>query len=71
MVHFCEPVYKANTFISTYYPFEMVSGYTLCQIEQALKGCTTLEQWRDRLKSMYSNPTSVYLDELFDNYINL
>ena len=52
-------------------PIDRVSGYSLYQIEQALKGCTTLAQWRDRLKSMYSNPTSVYLDELFDNYINL
>ncbi|MBQ9470360.1 MAG: hypothetical protein IJU72_05345 [Bacteroidales bacterium] len=53
------------------YPMDRVSGYSLYQIEQALKGCTSLQQWRDRLKSMYSNPTSAYLDELFDNYINL
>jgi hypothetical protein len=31
----------------------------------------TLQQWRDNLKNEHSNPTEVYLDELFDNYINM
>ena len=52
------------------YPIDNVSGYTISQIENAIKGVRTLEEWRDNLKNMYDNPTEIYLDELFNNYIN-
>ena len=52
------------------YPTDSVSGYKLSQIEDALKGAKTLEKWRDNLKIKYNN-TEEFLDELFDNYIDL
>lgn len=53
------------------YPIDRVSGYTIRQIEQSLKGVTTLQQWRDNLYNQQSNTTKENLQELFDNYINL
>jgi len=55
----------------TDYPIDRVKGYTLSQIECSLKGANTLAQWRDKLKSLYENETEQYLDELFEQYINL
>lgn len=56
---------------STNYPIDRVSGYTISQIENALKNKRTLTQWRDRLKFLYNNNTENNVDELFNNYINL
>jgi len=52
------------------YPNDNVSGYTIAQIETAMKGAKTLEKWRDNLRDKYDNPTEGYLEELFNNYIN-
>ena len=42
-----------------------VEGYTLQQIEQALKGAKTFNQWRDNLKNLYNNGTEQNVDALF------
>ena len=48
-------------------PVDNVSGYTIAQIETAMKGAKTLEKWRDNLRDKYDNPTENNLDELFNN----
>lgn len=48
-------------------PLDRVSGYTLGQIAAALRGAHDLDDWKNNLKRV-SNPTSVYLDEYFDQY---
>lgn len=53
------------------YANDNVSNYSLAQIEGALRGAKTLEQWRDNLKNLYNNPTESNLDELFNFYINI
>ncbi|MDV7188457.1 hypothetical protein R3X25_14285 [Lutibacter sp. TH_r2] len=50
------------------YPFDRVSGYTIKQLEDALVGARYWNEWRDNIKNDYSNPTSIYLDELFGNW---
>lgn len=49
------------------YPLDRVSGYTLQQIAQALRGAHNLDDWKQNLKRI-NNPTSGYLDEYFDQY---
>jgi hypothetical protein len=51
------------------YPIDRVSGYTLSQIQETLKTTTTWNDWRDKIKAI-SNPTSIYVDELFKQYEN-
>lgn len=53
------------------YPIDRVSGYSLYQIEESLRGATSLENWRDNLKNKFNNPTENFVDELFQNYTNL
>ena len=48
-------------------PIDRVSGYTLQHIATALRGAHDLDDWKNNLKRV-SNPTSVYLDEYFDQY---
>ena len=48
-----------------------VSGYTLKQIEGALKGAKKMDQLKDNLKTLYDNPTEDKLDELFTFYANI
>ncbi len=49
------------------YPLDRVSGYTLRQIAQALRGAHDLDDWKNNLRDV-SNPTSNYLDEYFNQY---
>jgi hypothetical protein len=56
---------------STNYPIDRVTGFSLGQIENALKKKETLSEWRDNLKSLYNISTDERIDELFENYINL
>lgn len=51
----------------TGYPVDRVSGYTIKQLELALIGAKSWEQWRDNIKK-YENETSRYLNELFANW---
>lgn len=52
------------------YPFDRVSGYTIDQLEYALRGARSWWEWRDNIKSRYDNPTEEYLNELFANWPN-
>lgn len=45
--------------------YDLVQGYTLLQIEKALKGAKTYEQWRDNLKNLFNNATENQVDALF------
>ncbi len=45
-----------------------VEGYTLIQIEQALKGAKTFNEWRDNLKNLYNNGTENNVDALFAHW---
>lgn len=50
------------------YPRDRVDGYSIAQLENALKGATTWLHWKNNLKNNYANETEQYLDELFDNW---
>gem|GEM_PF-569961 len=52
------------------YPHDRVEGYTIRQIEDALIGVVTWNQWRDNIKRRYNNATSIHLDALFDYWSN-
>lgn len=47
-------------------PVDMVSGYTLSQIQFALKTSRTLNTWENRLKTFYTNPTKNNVNTVFD-----
>ena len=64
-----DTVNQRNLYGSSY-PIDRVSGYTIKQLENALVGAKSWWQWRDNIKSKYSNPTEIYLDELFNNWPN-
>jgi len=44
---------------------DKVSGYTITQMEYALKGAKTWNDWKNNLKNYYNNGTEIYLDDLF------
>lgn len=48
--------------------YDQVSGYTIRQIEQSLKGSKSWNQWRDRMKSEHINSTENRINELFNNW---
>lgn len=50
---------------------DKVSGYTISQIEQAIKGAGTLTKLKENLCDQFENPTEKYLDSLIDQYVNL
>ena len=56
---------------NTDFPIDNVSGYTIKQIEDALKTKRTMNAWRDNIKSMFNNSTENSVDELFLNYTNV
>lgn len=45
---------------------DQVSGYTIAQIEQAVKNKKTWHAWRDNVKNLYTNATEANLDALYD-----
>ena len=49
-------------------PKDRVQGYSILQLEQALKHARSWEEWRDNIKEDYDNPTEKYVDELFANW---
>jgi hypothetical protein len=55
---------------NTDWPVDRVSGYSIVQLEQALKGARTWWGWRDNIRNRYSNSTEGNLNELFDNWPN-
>ncbi|QDH78083.1 hypothetical protein FKX85_03140 [Echinicola soli] len=50
------------------YPMDRVSGYTIKQIENGLKGASSWEDWLDNMKIRENNSTEGYLEELFGNW---
>ncbi|MDF1551397.1 MAG: hypothetical protein P1P88_26485, partial [Bacteroidales bacterium] len=54
--------------ISSAYNYDQVSGYTMNQIEQALKGAKKWEDWKNNLKNKYDNVTENLLDDLFNHW---
>lgn len=50
------------------YANDQVEGYTLSQLEQALRHSDSWGTWRSRIKEMFDNPTEVYVDYLFQIY---
>ena len=48
-------------------PQDRVSGYTILQIQQGLRGVKAWYQWRDNMRGI-SNPTSNNINELFGNW---
>jgi len=59
------PAKKQN---STVYPVDKVKGYTTVQLQNALVGSKSWNDWRDKIKNNYNNPTEIYVDELFNNW---
>ena len=53
------------------FPFDRVTGYTIAEIEAVLRDCASIRELRDQLLRRYDKPTDQYLNELFDQYINL
>lgn len=51
-------------------PIDRVSGYNINQLENALNGATTWNQWRDNLINNEANNTEQFLNELFANWTN-
>ncbi len=51
--------------ISSTTSYDQVSGYTMNQIEQAVKGAKTWDDWKNNIKNKYSNGTENQLDNLF------
>ncbi len=52
----------------SHYPIDRVQGYSIKQLERALIGAKSWNQWRDNIKNRYNNATEKYLDELFNNW---
>ncbi len=50
------------------FPQDRVSGYTIAQIEQGLRGARSWDQWRDNMIIRHSNATENRLNELFANW---
>ena len=49
-------------------PKDRVKGYSILQLEAALKHAKSWEDWRDNIKNNYHNNTEQYVDELFANW---
>lgn len=47
-------------------PNDLVSGYTLGEIQSALDNSRTFEQWKTKLENNYNNNTEVFLNNVFD-----
>ena len=45
---------------------DQVSGYTIRQLEDALYGKKTLDDWKENIKARYANRTENFLDTTFD-----
>jgi hypothetical protein len=52
-------------------PTNRVSGYTIRQMQSALKNSRTLTEWRDKLVNNNVNPTEGNIDDVFDYAITV
>ncbi|WP_299313097.1 hypothetical protein [uncultured Aquimarina sp.] len=59
---------RATNGNSLAFPLDRVSGYSIRQIEQALKGSTSWNQWRNNMISLHNNATENRVNELFGNW---
>ncbi len=50
------------------YPIDNVSGYTIQQVEQGLRGARSWNRWRDNMRNIHTNPTEGNLNQLFGNW---
>ena len=48
------------------FPVDRVSGYTIQQMQSALKNSRTLTEWRNKLVNNYFNSTEANIDDVFD-----
>lgn len=46
-------------------PYDRVTGYTISQLEKSLVGQKTWDNWKNKIKNDYDNPTENNLDQLF------
>jgi len=51
-----------------HYPKDRVKGYSIKQLEDALRGARSWEQWRNNIRNRYNNSSEQYLNELFNNW---
>jgi hypothetical protein len=68
-IKYCDFQDFYQNFIPVEY-FDSVSGYTITQIESALSGAKTVDDWKNNLKNMFNNETENNLDEAFDFWFN-
>ena len=47
---------------------DLVSGYTIKQIQDALHGASNATEWKNNLKNNYDNITEQHLDALFASW---
>jgi len=59
---------RATNANSLAFPQDRVTGYSMKQIEQALKGSTSWNQWRNNIISLHNNLTENRVNELFGNW---
>jgi hypothetical protein len=61
---------QANDFTNNglNFPLDQVEGYTIRQIEDALRGQSSWNGWRDNIRNSYENTTENNLDALFVNW---
>lgn len=52
------------------FPLDRVSGYSILQVEQGLRGATTWNSWRNNMIIRHDNPTENLMNELFRNWHN-
>ena len=45
---------------------EFTSGYTISQLEKSLIGQRTFNDWKNKIKNDYENPTENNLDNVFN-----
>jgi hypothetical protein len=50
------------------YPLDRVSGYTVKQLEDGLRGAKSWTEWRNNIKARHNNSTENFVDELFNNW---
>jgi hypothetical protein len=50
------------------YPIDRVKGYSILQIQEALRDVRTWKEWQNSIINNYENDTSEHVEELFDNW---
>jgi len=59
---------QSDTYSYRNTPKDRVKGYSILELEEAIKHARSWEEWRDNIKEDYDNPTEQYVDELFANW---